>query len=85
MSMDNQLQVALRQAGYEGDFELGSLVRGCADKFFSLAQIQKGEWQAVGPWNKDETDRLIVNFNATPEEAVAKLYLALHVKDKPNV
>lgn len=60
---------------------LEELIEACGEKFVSLAQITKGEWQAVGPYkDKEQTYRIIINFNATPKIAVAHLYLALHAK-----
>ena len=60
---------------------LSELIEACGDEFHSLLRIQREEWQIVGPYrDKDETERRLINFNKTPEEAVARLWLSLNKK-----
>lgn len=75
MKMDTLLQQELRNAGYEGAFDLASLVEACGDDFDSLYQNAPSHWQAVanyGDGNEVSCD------GSTPTEAVANLWIELN-------
>lgn len=67
-------QNELRRTGYEGGFLLGELIEACQklDEGFRLGRT------AI-QWRADNNDSEIW-FGATPEEAVARLWLALNKK-----
>lgn len=62
---------------------LSELIEACGDKFESLTK-QSGDWfaDAKGEWviRSDNYADPLVTVGATPEEAVANLYLALNEK-----
>ena len=79
--MDNLLQVELRRAGYDADFSLVSLIEACGEDFIELQHPTSGQarrlWYAlakadIAPWPH--------GVGATPEEAVARLWLVLNNK-----
>lgn len=74
-------QNQLRRAGYDGGFSLGQLIEACGDKFGGVVRMMEGEWQAYGgdlEGGHNGGWEHILNWNPTPEEAVAHLWLALH-------
>lgn len=53
---------------------LEELIAGCGDKFGALRRLVEGTFQAVSADNRHAADA------KTPEEAVARLYIALNWK-----
>jgi hypothetical protein len=61
---------------------LGELIEACGDSLHGLSRLKNGEWSKLG-WYAFGPIRDIDSFaasfeGATPEEAVAHLYLAAH-------
>jgi hypothetical protein len=63
---------------------LSELIAACGDKVhpFTFALFEKKEngWEA-GAWDEWDNEFWISNEGGTPEEAVARLYLALNSKE----
>lgn len=72
--MNDALKQELCQAGYQGEYDLASLMRACGKSFFKLwlATPDNPEWIACSL--NPETGH---HLGKTPEEAVALLWLAL--------
>ena len=80
-SMDTSLQQELRDAGYTGEFELGAFIEACGDNvgIFKISATECNAWKRDFP--SADPDEVPQTFNAsTPEEAVARLWLALNKK-----
>ena len=81
--MDYALAKQLKDAGFPGlsglaEPTLTELIEACGERFESLNRHGEGAWGAEG-WPTDNTTPLLV-VGSTPEEAVAKLWLALNGK-----
>lgn len=80
--MTNEIQIELRNAGYKGNFDLSELIEACGDKFDYLERGLNGGYYAYhenfGPEEEDCIDDS--GEGSTPEEAVARLYLAINAK-----
>ena len=75
--MTNELQIQMRFAGYEGEFDLSSLVDACGDRFVSLTKgMFPNQWMCVG----GTLEKPVKVGGKSDEEAVAKLWLALNKK-----
>lgn len=68
-------QNEIRRAGYEGGFELSQLIEACGEEFEELSRDKSGNWDAFG---NRAYKAYISGTKATPTEAVATLWLALH-------
>lgn len=55
---------------------LSELIEACGDDFYVLRKLEKGEWVADNPRFADIDDLI----GKTPEETVARLWLALQKK-----
>jgi len=85
--MTDELKQQLLRAGYSGvegwvTFYLSELIAACESPFSDLFLGRYSEpqlWEARG---FDQNDNLIILEGSTPEEAVAKLWLAL--KNSPS-
>lgn len=55
---------------------LSELIEACGEKFYDLSQREKGEWIT----NRDDMFHSDYPVGSTPEEAVARLWLALNKK-----
>lgn len=73
-------QNELRRAGYEGGFLLGELIEACEEEYLLIEHRNisgRRDWQAKAyTLNRDAP----LELGATPEEAVARLWLALNKK-----
>lgn len=70
-------QNELRRAGYKGGFLLGQLIEACGSKFALDGAWGDGEWHA---YKGIEEEPEAYGEGSTPEEAVARLWLALNKK-----
>lgn len=79
--MGTTLKQQLKDAGYDGLFDLTSLLEACG-KDFRLQNSNPSLWQAdnCGDFNQWDKDEHTFGTGLTPEEAVANLWLALHKK-----
>lgn len=57
---------------------LSELIEACGDRFGYLARFEKGN--PDGDWQMISRDSVEIVWSITPEEAVAKLWLALNKK-----
>ncbi|HZA01452.1 MAG TPA: hypothetical protein VE665_04140 [Hyphomicrobiaceae bacterium] len=75
------MQIELRRAGYDSDFSLVSLIEACGEDFIELQHPTSGQarrlWYALA---KADTPPWPHGVGLTPEEAVARLWLALNNK-----
>lgn len=55
---------------------LSELIEACGTEYFKMGSGKGGEWYASKGYEHE-----VVGKGSTPEQAVAKLYLALHPKD----
>jgi len=81
--MINELADKLIEAGYKGGFNFTDLLRACGDKFFSLVNFKHPDFtDANEPYpetfgaNSEEKGIFYQGFS--PEEALARLWLATH-------
>lgn len=56
---------------------LSELIVACGDGFYSLIYVMRNDWRCFSERDGDYID---IADGKTPEEAVARLYLALHKK-----
>lgn len=61
---------------------LSELIEACGDRFGSLTRNQRGVWYTASPFGegKNAYELAISDEYSTPEEAVARLWLALNKK-----
>lgn len=76
----SNLQNQLREAGYEGDFTLSALVYAIGDSFSYLRQVVPNSWEAIAV--EKEGRKLWASGYKSPEEAVARLAIALTKKEE---
>lgn len=79
--MDDILKQQLKDAGYACEYNLQSLIEACGEEFGELSYLGEAEpetyrWYAVER-RIDEYQRV---YGTTPEEAVARLWLAINKK-----
>ena len=82
--MDISLKEQLKQSGYTGEFDLASLIEACGDGFGSITRSPRNTWYATEVKGKGKFEHEIVvgDEYPTPEEAVAKLWLASNKNGK---
>jgi hypothetical protein len=89
--MTTELIKQLKDAGFPKEFvntelthggypTLSELIEACGDHFIELERIDKKKWLAQGGWIENDCCRRPHKDQvaASPEEAVAKLWLALN-------
>lgn len=82
--MNYELAKQLKEAGYEGKFLLGELIEACGYRFRALMlHTENLEKHPEGKWHAKARKPTVSNKfknqrGHTPEEAVAKLWLALN-------
>jgi hypothetical protein len=81
MELDILLKEQLKQSGYMGEFDLASLIEACGEEIVGLTKYVDGRflghgWAAI--YHKTFDSRPTYIEEETPEEAVAKLWLALN-------
>lgn len=74
------LEHQFRAAGYQGPFELESLIEACGEKFYKLKQEKDG-WSAMSRWEGKDSFTCVVRGGTTRKEAVGWLLLSL-LQDK---
>ena len=75
--MEDSLKQQLKDVGYNGKFDLSSLIEACGDEFRNLTkdnEIWSTNFIQGSEYDYGETE------GKTPEEAVAKLYIKLNKK-----
>lgn len=74
------LQTRLKEAGYEGDFNLSSLIYAIGDSFSYLRLVSEDNWEAIAI--EKEGRKLWASGYKTAEEAVANLAIGLTGKEE---
>jgi hypothetical protein len=77
--MNEDILLKLRESGYKGNTDLSSLLEACGEKIESLER-EDSNWLAWSNGNFESSLESDPHFGSTPEEAVAKLWLALNRK-----
>jgi hypothetical protein len=75
--MDDTLKNELREAGYQGNFELSELIEACGGEL----SFMKSKDKTVVFDNHNPLESTKREEGPTPEEAVARLWLALNRKE----
>ena len=78
--MEDSLKQQLKDVGYNGKFDLSSLIEACGDEFRALRLDSSMKTENNEQWACDRVEHGVFEtfIGKTPEEAVARLYLRLN-------